>query len=120
MTAASRPGPGPVPGGDDRSGRGGPLRAVLTALDGGAGDLGEVAARTGLDRELVTAAVAHLIRSGYLQAEQLGTGCPATGCSGCGSYAAPGLIRSGGCAGDTTSADGRGPVLITINRVVRP
>jgi hypothetical protein len=92
---------------------------VLAALDGGAGDLGEVTARTGLDRELVTAAVAHLIRSGHLHAEQLSTGCPATGCSGCGSYTAPGLVRSGGCAGDTASSDGRGPVLITINRVFR-
>lgn len=99
-------------------GRGGPLRAVLAAIDAGAADLGELATRTGLDRGVVSAAVAHLVRTGHLRTEQLTAGCPAGGCGTCGSHVddpAAGA-RVTGCHGTAAPADGRGPVLITLSR----
>jgi hypothetical protein len=116
---------------------GGPLRAVLAALGAGAADLGEVAASTGLDRGVVSAAVAHLVRTGYLRTEQLTAGCPATGCGSCGSNAGGAVAPDGagsnadgggggggggsggggvGCPGGTAGIAGRGPVLITLAR----
>jgi hypothetical protein len=95
---------------------GGPLRAVLAALGAGAADLGEVSARTGLDRGVVSAAVAHLVRTGYLRTEQLAAGCPPTGCGSCGSNVREGGGGSGGCPGGTAGISGRGPVLITLAR----
>jgi hypothetical protein len=105
--------------GTTSTGRGGPLRAVLAALDAGAADPGEVASRTGLDRGVVAAAVAHLIRTGHLRTEQLASGCPQGGCGTCGSHTGdgvPGLTAAGGCRGTAGPADGRGPVLITLSR----
>lgn len=61
----------------------GPLRAVLAAVDSGASTVIEVSRQTGLDRDLVAAAIAHLIRIGRVSTTQLVTGCPATGCGGC-------------------------------------
>jgi hypothetical protein len=89
---------------------------VLDAVGAGAGDLASVAARTGLDRGLVSAAVAQLLRSGHLRAEQLAAGCPASGCSSCGSAGVEGSAGAG--CGGTAGADGagRGPVLITLGR----
>lgn len=89
----------------------GPLRAVLDAVGAGAGDLATVAARTGLDAGLVSAAVAQLLRSGHLRAQQLAAGCPASGCGSCGSRADP---AASGCS--PVDGAGRGPVLITLGR----
>jgi hypothetical protein len=99
------------------AGRGGPLRAVLAALGAGAADLGEVAARTGLDRDVVAAAVAHLVRTGHLRTEQLASGCPASGCRTCGSHVddSAGPAHLTGCHG-LAAPTGRGPVLITLSR----
>ena len=101
------------------SGAPGPLRAVLDAVAAGAGDLGTVAARTGLDRGVVSAAVAHLVRSGNLRAERLRVGCPPSGCFSCDGHAGvpDEAAASGGCR-DTTTPDGagRGPVLLTLGR----
>ena len=72
---------------------GGPLRAVLAAFDDGAGTLEGVSRTTGLDPQVVEAAVEHLIRSGHLSAQRLSFGCPAPGGGGCG-----GCVRAdGGC-----------------------
>lgn len=100
------------------TGRDGPLRAVLAAFDAGAADLGEVAARTGLDRGVVAAAVAHLVRTGHLRTEQLASGCPQGGCRTCGSHTGdlPATTGTSGCHGNAAPADGRGPVLITLSR----
>ncbi len=99
-------------------GRGGPLRAVLAAIDAGAADLGDLAARTGLDRGVVSAAVAHLVRTGHLRTEQLTAGCPTGGCGTCGSHVEGPTegTQVTGCHGGITSPDGRGPVLITLSR----
>ena len=106
--------PWPADRGSDRPDRGGPLRAVLAALEAGAADPGEVAARTGLDRGVVSAAVAHLVRSGHLRTEQLAQGCPEAGCASCGSRAAGTENDAVGCHGSVSRA--RGPVLITLAR----
>lgn len=111
----------PADRGSGRPGRGGPLRAVLAALEAGAADPGEVAARTGLDRGVVSAAVAHLVRSGHLRTEQLAPGCPAAGCASCGSHAAGTEDDDAGTEDDDVGCHGsgsraRGPVLITLAR----
>ncbi|HET9657154.1 MAG TPA: helix-turn-helix domain-containing protein [Kineosporiaceae bacterium] len=105
-------------------GRGGPLRAVLAAFEAGAGSPAEIAARTGLDRAVVSAAVDHLVRTGRVRAERLASGCPEGGCHGCASVAsAPGGTGPGGSgpacgSGHGTPADPsrRGPVLLTLAR----
>lgn len=90
----------------------GPLRAVLAAFDTGAGTLHEVAVRTGLDPDVVRAAVDHLVRTGHLAAQQLAVGCPSGGCSSCASGvdAAPGCGAAGPAPGRT------GPVLVALTR----
>ncbi|MGN6330080.1 MAG: FeoC-like transcriptional regulator [Motilibacteraceae bacterium] len=97
------------------SGRG-PLRAVLDAFDAGAASLADVAHRTGLDRDVVDAAVDHLVRLGRLSAQQLAVGCPPSGCGGCASGTADGAA---GCGADGPSAVRSGPVLVALS-VRRP
>ncbi len=111
------------------SGSPGPLRAVLAAFGAGARSLAEVCERTGLERDVVSAAVAHLIRAGHLRAEQLSTGCPDGGCGSCGSdtsgACASSDVGSGGPSGHHPApfgsgrATGRGPVLVTLARSAR-
>lgn len=93
-------------------GAGGPLRLVLGALEGGAGSLAEVSARTGLERQLVEAAVHHLVRLGHLEATELSMGCPPAGCGGCAS-AEPG--GTAGCGASAPSAARRGPTLVALS-----
>jgi hypothetical protein len=95
--------------------RGGPLRAVLTALAAGATNLDEVAERTGLDRGVVSAAVAHLARSGHLRTGQLASGCPEAGCASCGSRPTDTDTDTDVDAGRRgPGSRTRGPVLITL------
>lgn len=61
----------------------GPLRVVLTAVDGGALTILEIRRETGLSEEMVGAALDQLQRLGMLAAEQVATGCPPDGCGGC-------------------------------------
>ncbi len=63
---------------------GGPLRAVLAAVNSGAVTVADIALRTGLDRDVVAAAVQHLIRAGRIGTAALSSGCPASACAGCG------------------------------------
>ena len=81
-----------------------PLRAVLDAFSGRASTLDDVATMTGLPRDVVDAAVEHLVRVGRLSASTLTMGCPSGGCGSCASgtsgapgcgAAAPGPARSG-------------------------
>jgi len=87
-----------------------PLRAVLAELTAGAHTLDDVARRTGLDRDLVHAAVEQLVRLGRVDASTLAAACPDSGCgtcstSGCGSRGVP-------------APAGRRPVLVALS--VRP
>lgn len=94
---------------------GGPLRAVLTALQDGAPSLQDVSARTGLDRDVVQAAVDHLVRMGRVSASELAMGCPGGGCGSC----ASGVDDAPGCGADAASQVRSGPVLVALS-VRRP
>jgi hypothetical protein len=88
-----------------------PLASVLAAFERGATSLSDVAHTTGLDRDVVDAAVEHLVRMGRLHAGTLSTGCPTGGCGSC----ASGDDDAPGC-GSTGPSDARtGPVLVTLS-----
>ena len=89
-----------------------PLKSVLAAFDAGAHSLDDVRRRTGLDRDVVDAAVAHLVRMGRLSAESISAGCPSGGCGSCASGAADG---SAGCGAAGPSGARRGPVLVGLS-----
>jgi hypothetical protein len=89
-----------------------PLRAVLDELTAGAPTLDEVARRTGLGRDVVEAAVDHLVRLGRVSSSTLSTGCADVGCGGCGA--------SSSCPSVGMPAPGgRRPVLVALS-VRRP
>jgi hypothetical protein len=92
-----------------------PLRAVLDAFAAGATSLTDVARRTGLDRDVVDAAVDHLVRMGRLSAGTLSTGCPDGGCGSC----ASGEDGEAACGSTGPSAARQGPVLVTLS-LTRP
>ena len=69
----------------------GPLRRVLLALEAGATSRAALARHTGLDGELVDAALTHLVRLGRVRAEALGSSCPSQGCGRCPSGRADGV-----------------------------
>ncbi len=60
---------------------GGPLRAVLRAVEDGEATVAGLTRATGLPRDLVVAAVEHLTRTGRFAA--LPPSCPPSGCGGC-------------------------------------
>lgn len=88
----------------------GPLTSVLDAIAGGAGSYGEICSATGLSREIVTASVDHLVRTGRLEVATLALGCPGGGCSSCAS-ADDGRP---GCGAAAPSASRRGAVLTAL------
>lgn len=88
-----------------------PLQAVLDAVRSGTSSLAEVEARTGLTRDVVSAAVDHLVRLGRLSAGTLAFGCPGGGCGTC----ASGTGGVPGCGAAVASTERRGPVLVTIS-----
>ncbi|WP_162872825.1 FeoC-like transcriptional regulator [Austwickia chelonae] len=88
----------------------GPLRQVLDAVEGGAVTVGEIASRTGIDRDVVAASVAHLARVGRVDSRMLSSGCSDAGCGGC-STAGP--DDSPGCGGAGERAQ-RAPVLLRL------
>lgn len=69
----------------------GPLSRVLLALEAGATSRAALARHTGLDAELVDAALVHLVRLGRVRADALGSGCPSEGCGRCPSGRADGV-----------------------------
>jgi hypothetical protein len=91
-----------------------PLQAVLDAFTAGAASLDEVSRVTGLPRDLVDAAVDHLVRMGRVSAQELTVGCPDGGCGSC----ASGSGGSAGCGASGPSAARSGPVLVALS--VRP
>lgn len=90
----------------------GPLTTVADAIAAGAQSRRDLADRTGLDPSVVDAAIDHLIRLGRISTEQLGSGCPDTGCGSCASGKSDGTA---GC-GATGPANARGPVLLQLTR----
>jgi hypothetical protein len=86
---------------------GGPLRAVLAELTAGAPTLDDVARRTGLDRDVVAAAVDQLVRLGRVSASTLSSTCPDDGCGGC--------TTSGCGARGRPAPAGRRPVLVALS-----
>jgi hypothetical protein len=92
-----------------------PLRSVLTAFEDGARSRADVAASTGLRRDVVDAAIEHLLRMGRLDARELAVGCPDGGCGSC----ASGHGDAPGCGASGPSARRSGPVLVTLS-VRRP
>jgi hypothetical protein len=90
---------------------GGPLRAVLTALEEGAPSLHEVCLRTQLDRDVVEAAVDHLVRMGRISAKELAIGCPGGGCGSC----ASGVGDAPGCGAHSSSGVRSGLVLVALS-----
>lgn len=96
----------------DTGARGGPLTAVLSALDAGAHSLGDVATRCGLPLDTVRASVDHLVRMGRLEATELAIGCPTGGCGSCASGTGTGAA---GCGSSAPSGRRSGPVLVTIS-----
>ncbi|GAB2465791.1 hypothetical protein GCM10027265_13990 [Jatrophihabitans fulvus] len=87
------------------------MRAVLDAFAGGAASRHDVCARTGLSRDVVDAAIEHLVRMGRLEARELTVGCPDGGCGSC----APGHGSSPGCGASAPSSGRTGPVLVTLS-----
>jgi hypothetical protein len=94
---------------------GSPLRSVLTAFETGARSRTEVCDRTGLRRDVVDAAIEHLLRMGRLDARELTVGCPDGGCGGC----ASGSGDAPGCGAAGPSSRRSGPVLVSLS-VRRP
>jgi hypothetical protein len=92
-----------------------PLRSVLTAFEDGARSRTDVCDRTGLRRDVVDAAIEHLLRMGRLGAQELTVGCPDGGCGSC----ASGSGETPGCGAAGPSGRRSGPVLVSLS-VRRP
>lgn len=91
----------------------GPLRSVLAAFDSGVHSLEEICTHTGLSRQVVDAAIDHLVRAGQIEARELAVGCPTAGCGSCASGTASG---GAGCGAPGPSAQRSGPVLVALSR----
>jgi hypothetical protein len=72
----------------------GPLRAVLEAFASGVTVRADVCRITGLPRDVVDAAIGHLVRVGRITAKPLSMGCSESACGGC-VFASP---RSAACS----------------------
>ena len=95
----------------------GPLSAVLGAFEAGAGSLAEVAQRTSLAPDVVSAAVEQLVRMGRLESRELAMGCPSSGCGGCASGTVEGTA---GCGAAGPDPGRRGPALVALTLRRRP
>ncbi|MFZ2260928.1 MAG: FeoC-like transcriptional regulator [Luteococcus japonicus] len=91
---------------------GGPLSAVLSAFEGGAGSLDEITRITGMSPDVVQTSVDHLRRMGRIEAKELSMGCPSGGCGSCASGTADG---DAGCGSSGPSTERRGPVLVQLS-----
>lgn len=87
---------------------------MLAAIADGATTTHDIARRTALSTDTVTASIEHLVRIGRLTASTLARGCPDGGCGGCASAdnGAPGC----GAAGPSQSRRGPTLVALTITR----
>lgn len=93
----------------------GTATAVLQAFHAGARTFQDVVTRTGLARDVVSAAADQLVRMGYLEATELTIGCPPSGCGSCASGSASGGAGCG-AAGPSTRRSGRAVVSIGLPR----
>jgi hypothetical protein len=84
---------------------------VLGAFEHGARSRADVCTATGLRRDVVDAAIEHLLRLGRLDARELAVGCPDGGCGTCVS----GDGDSPGCGASGPSARRSGPVLVALS-----
>ncbi len=89
-----------------------PLHAVLQAFEEGAHSLHDIALRTSLSQDVVSASVEHLVRMGRVQAKELAIGCPSGGCGTCASGTSDGTA---GCGAPGPSARRSGPVLVELS-----
>ena len=90
----------------------GPLQAVLAAFAADVHSLDDVTQRTGLSRDVVQAAVDHLVRMGRLEARELAIGCPDGGCGSCASGTSEGVP---GCGATEPGRSRTGPVLVALS-----
>lgn len=90
----------------------GPLTRVLEAFTTGVRSVDEVVTRTGLTRDVVDAAISHLIRAGRIEARELSIGCPDGGCGSCASGTSDGQA---GCGATGPSSRRSGPALVTLS-----
>jgi hypothetical protein len=77
------------------------LSDVLAAFRAGAASTADLAAATGLDRDLVAVALDQLVGLGLVTRSAVSSGCPEGGCGGCPAptgqgCATPGTSRRGG------------------------
>ncbi|MBP2332682.1 FeoC-like transcriptional regulator [Corynebacterium freneyi] len=89
-----------------------PLAAVREAIADGEVSRADIAARTGLTRATVDAAIEHLERTGALRRERMASSCPASGCGGCAHATADGSA----CSSSRNGAGTRGPVALVLTR----
>ncbi len=89
-----------------------PLAAVREAIADGEVSRADIAARTGLTRATVDAAIEHLERTGALRRERMASSCPSSGCGGCAHATADGSA----CPSSRNGADTRGPVALVLTR----
>ncbi|MDR2929697.1 MAG: hypothetical protein LBV06_02140 [Propionibacteriaceae bacterium] len=83
-----------------RSSGAGPLSQVLSTFDLGVRSVAEIVAATGLNPDVVSAALDHLIARGSVVAKPLASGCPADACGGC-------ALLTRGCGAAVRSASSR-------------
>ncbi|MGV3113633.1 FeoC-like transcriptional regulator [Corynebacterium freneyi] len=89
-----------------------PLAAVREAIADGEVSRADIAARTGLTRATVDAAIEHLERTGALRRERMASSCPSSGCGGCAHATADGSA----CSPSRNGAGTRGPVALVLTR----
>lgn len=89
-----------------------PLSAVLAAFTEGHRTLDAIARSTGLSRDQVDTAIAHLTRMGRIEAKELTSGCPTGGCGSCASGTTEG---TSGCGASGPSSLRRGTVLVQLS-----
>jgi hypothetical protein len=87
---------------------------VLAEIDRGAATLTEVARGTGLDRQVVEAALDRLVAAGYLDAQAMLMGCPPSGCGDCSSS-----CDVGGCPPVPPGVAAGGPGLVGLTITTR-
>lgn len=87
-----------------------PLAAVREAIADGEVSRADIAARTGLTRATVDAAIEHLERTGALRRERMASSCPSSGCGGCAHATADGSA----CSSSRNGAGTRGPVALVL------
>lgn len=89
-----------------------PLASVREAIADGEVSRADIAARTGLTRATVDAAIEHLERTGALRRERMASSCPSSGCGGCAHATADGSA----CSSSRNGAGTRGPVALVLTR----